>query len=109
MSHLRTVFVAFISMQLLGCSLSAYREPNRNIIESKTETARISKETAVYVARGYLIYDYDFRGCDVEVVDESAWKVAFSLKVESPGLIGGCPTVWIDKNDGSIINVMHNK
>ena len=68
----------------------------------------ISAETAKFIARGYLCFDYDLRGLDTEVADsDKSWKVSFFNRESNEKKYG--PIIFIDKVTGEQTDVIHSK
>jgi hypothetical protein len=66
----------------------------------KKKKSNITSETAIYIARGLLLFDYDLRRCEPLVTERSnSWFVDFKPKEENQN----CPSVWIDKVSGEIL------
>ena len=107
MKGLREFFIFIWLSVLLSCSRP--QDP-QNINSPKLDGTGISMETAIYIAKGWGIYDFSFRQCEVNVIDENKqWKVMFTKKKEFEKYEGGCPTFWIDKETGEIVEVAPNK
>ena len=95
--------LSFIFSFLVCCKSSSneqeFSNKNTQIEEKKT---KIKSETAINIARGYLIFDYDFHHCDPIVTEQSAvWFVNFQPKEKYQN----CPSAWIDKETGEILNM----
>ena len=72
----------------------------------------ISKETAILIAKGATLTDYDFNHLDPIVIDEEKnWMVTFDLKLEDKEkpIVGGAPTVVVEKRNGSIVSISGTK
>ena len=79
---------------------------NQEIIVQQTQG--ISSETAVAIAKGYLCFDYDLRGFDIDVLEhENDFEVHFKQRVGEN--VGTGPVVIVKKADGSRLYTVHSK
>lgn len=110
---------------LLSILQLAYPMPTTNLNENmpKNEKAGlnedcpiISSETAVFIAKGILCFDYDLSDRKVTVETETKlwkekgemWKVTFR-RTKDQESFGGDPIVWIFKRNGERFTVKHAK
>lgn len=95
---------------LQSCCMQQESISNTNAIKESglTNTAVISSDTAIIIAKGYFCFDYDLRNYDVSVTEQSdAWKVQFIKRnLESEG---GNPIIFIHKSNGERIYAIHGK
>jgi outer membrane lipoprotein-sorting protein len=92
----------------IGCFQNRNESSNSNLIEENKKCNEISSETAVLIAKGKLLGEYEFDSYELMIQENSAaWIVIFSRK--ATGCCGGSPYVTVDKSDGKIIDVTHGK
>ena len=99
-----TCFCIFI---LQGC----YKEcktDNDNYSANQINSAKISSETAVMIAKGLLCFDYDLENYDVSVEETSeSWEIKFSRKDIKTSKFG--PMAFVSKTNGEVTRLINAK
>jgi hypothetical protein len=95
------------ALLLTACG-GGQEEEQRRSSPSPCVQATISKETAVFIAKGDAVDGYTLSDYNIVVQEQpKAWRVVFELK--NPAWTGGGPDYLIDKETGKILNATYNK
>ena len=99
------IIVSALSV-LGGCAQKDTSSNRPELSSVNCENANnISSETAILIGKGMTLFDYDLRRCDVRVDDKgNNWKVEFTPKKDDKHQTGNCPTIWVSKKNGEIVN-----
>lgn len=75
---------------------------------AKCEDQKISPETAILIAKGYMFLDYDLKNDNIETTEyPESWRVQFDSKCQNCD--GGNPHVLIDKKTGQVLQILPAK
>ncbi len=101
--------ICIICFSLQACS--KYESECHNADFSSTQdlqTVKISSETAIQIAKGYLCFDYNLKNYDISTSEKpDSWEIKFVGRGSINEETG--PIVYINKINGERIYIIHSK
>ncbi len=92
-------------------NLQACYTPCRTIGDANVTNSaapKISSETAVIIARGYLCFDYNLKNYNISVIEKpDTWEIRFLSK--DSNFEGFGPIIFISKMNGELVYLVNSK